>query len=192
MVDRNAHLLELIERVANLVRHEQRRLLSDLHPVQIQALAFLAVANRFSNTPIAVSEYLGVGKGTTSQTLASLRAKGLVVSAPDPDDRRVTHLTPTDAGRGALQRLATEGAWQQVCDRLPEGDVERLCTLLATVLSGLQQSHNRRTFGVCRTCRYLLREGETGFRCGLTALALVPEETERICREHEMPPATPG
>ena len=50
-------LLDLVDRLANLMRAEFRRVGSEegLHPVHIQALLFLAQVNRFSNTPQALA-----------------------------------------------------------------------------------------------------------------------------------------
>ena len=48
-------LLELVERLGNLMRTELRRAGSDesLQPVHLQSLIYLSKANRYSNTPQA-------------------------------------------------------------------------------------------------------------------------------------------
>src|ERR1700674_5335522 len=72
-------LLELVERLGNLMRTELRKSGGDeaLQPVHLQALIYLSKANRYSNTPQALAEYLGLTKGTVSQTLLLLDPRGL-------------------------------------------------------------------------------------------------------------------
>ena len=55
-------LLELVERLGNLMRAELRKSGADeqLQPVQVQALIYLSKANRYSNTPQALTDFLGL------------------------------------------------------------------------------------------------------------------------------------
>ena len=91
-----------IERLARLMRareHDQ-----DLNPAQRKALRFLARANRFSNSPGALSRYLGATKGTVSQTLMALARKGYVSKAASQGSAKSVSLTLTEKGREALLR----------------------------------------------------------------------------------------
>ena len=67
-------LLELVERLGNLMRAKLRRVSAQmqLQPVHMQALLYLSQANRYSNTPQALTEYLGLTKGTVSQSLLQI------------------------------------------------------------------------------------------------------------------------
>jgi DNA-binding MarR family transcriptional regulator len=67
-------LLELVERLGNLMRAScaRRAPTETLQPVHLQALIYLTKANRYSNTPQALADYLGLTKGTVSQTLLIL------------------------------------------------------------------------------------------------------------------------
>nr|MBA3613554.1 MarR family transcriptional regulator [Nitrospirales bacterium] len=62
---------DVLERLTNLQRMEARAfgLRYGLQPVQMEALTYLTQCNRYSNTPQAVAEYLGLTKGTVSQSL---------------------------------------------------------------------------------------------------------------------------
>src|ERR1700758_2632729 len=94
-------LLELVERLGNLMRTELRKSGSDegLQPVHVQALIYLSRANRYSNTPQALAEYLGLTKGTVSQTLLVLDRRGLIERYQDDVDRRVVRLRLSAAGK---------------------------------------------------------------------------------------------
>ncbi|MBM4059799.1 MAG: winged helix-turn-helix transcriptional regulator [Planctomycetes bacterium] len=183
-----ARVHELLERLGNLLRSEARRLGAEreLQPVQAQALAYLARCNRYSNSPQAVAEYLGLTKGTVSQTLQVLQQRGLVQATPDPDDARRVHLQPTAKGRRMATRLVA-GELAAVLDGPAHaGD---LAARLERLLVDLQRARGGRTFGVCRTCHHF-RPGAGDARCGLTDEPLATEQTSRICREHEPGKAT--
>jgi MOSC domain-containing protein YiiM/DNA-binding MarR family transcriptional regulator len=94
----------LLSRLARIVASEGYG--HGLKPVQLQALRYLANANRFSRTPRALTAWLGQTKGTVSQTIASLERRGLVVRSGDTRDRRVIRLELTGAG---LTVARTEG-----------------------------------------------------------------------------------
>jgi DNA-binding MarR family transcriptional regulator len=178
-------LHELLERLGNLLRAEARGTGGDpgLQPVQAQALAYLARCNRYSDSPAAVAEFLGLTKGTVSQTLAVLQQRGLVTTTDDPDDGRRVHLRLTAKGRRAVDRLASPPFAAAVA-AVPR--VADLVEQLEHLLVALQRARGGRTFGVCRTCRHFRTTGE-GAQCGLTGEALAAEQTTRICREHEVP-----
>ena len=108
-------LLELVERLGNLMRSEARRVGADeqLQPVHVSALVYLANANRYSNTPQALGEYLGLTKGTISQSLLLLDRRGLIERYQDDLDRRVVRLRISGTGEQFLNDMQPQLAWQQ-------------------------------------------------------------------------------
>lgn len=186
----SAPLAEVLERLCTLLRSDarQRALPHGLQPVQVEALLYLARCNRYSDTPQAVTEFLGSTKGTVSQTLKVLEREGLVVKEQDPADRRKVHLRLSEAGRRLAEDLAVPPVLERALDD-PDLAPDRLGRQLRTLLAGMQRAAGHRTFGICHTCRYFRREDD-GFRCGLTAEPLSPRDSTRICREHETGPAT--
>lgn len=67
-------LYDYLERLTSLMRAWSREqpLVAELQPVQLSALHYLARCNRYSDTPLGVTEYLGLTKGTVSQSLKVL------------------------------------------------------------------------------------------------------------------------
>src|SRR5438046_10143253 len=96
------------------MRTELRKSGSDeaLQPVQLQALIYLSKANRYSNTPQALAQYLGLTKGTVSQTLLLLDRRGLIERFEDDIDRRVVRLRLSSAGERLLSEVEPTLAWQ--------------------------------------------------------------------------------
>lgn len=175
-----ARVVDLVERLANLLAAEQRRTaaVQGLQPVHAQALHYLARCNRYSNTPAAVAEYLGLTKGTVSQSLRILERRGLIARRRDPTDRRVVRLRLTAKGARLAAELAAPAPWRDLPGDEAGPALERL-------LRTVQQRNRSRTFGVCASCRFFQSESETAFRCGLTGEPLSASDAVLICREHE-------
>jgi DNA-binding MarR family transcriptional regulator len=184
-MDDGERLADLLERVGSLLRAERRGVAAaaGLQPGHLDVLRYLARCNRYSDTPGAVVEYLGLTKGTVSQSLLLLERRGLLEKVADPRDGRVVRLRLTPRGR-AVARRSRSPIWERVRQALPPGERAALAERLEQVLRGMQAAGGYRSFGLCRSCRFLQQTG-AGVQCGLTGEALTPAETERICREHE-------
>ncbi len=176
---------ELLERIGSLLRSEERRSggRHGLQPTQIHALAFLDQANRYSDSPASVTEYLGLTKGTASQTLQRLVEKGFLRQESDRKDGRRVHLKVTAAGRRVLRDIRPPDSFEKACQGVGTGPLE---ASLSDLLTALQREQKQKPFGICRTCRHF-RRGARGssHQCGLTLEPLREEESSRLCREHE-------
>jgi len=181
------NLLELIERLGGLLRSDHRDAGSQvgLQPVHLEVLSYLHRCNRYSNTPAAVTSYIGATKGTLSQSLQVLERQGYLVKKPDPQDGRVVRLFTTRKGRDLLTSAADPVDWLVAIDAQTSADLRTARQTLTSVLMRLQVARGRRTFGQCRTCKHFVRESHGRFRCGLTNEPLKARETLAICHEHE-------
>lgn len=180
-----------LERITNLLRADARRAETGggLIPVQLEILHYLAICNRYSNTPAAVAEYLGLTKGTVSQTLQVLETRGYLEKIPDTQDRRVVHLHLSAAGRQLVERALPPDSLKQGVRLLSEQSVQQLGQSLREVLQAMQKANRMRSFGVCGTCRHHmpLADDRQHARCNLTGELLSSEDARQICREHESP-----
>lgn len=178
-----ARALELVERVANLLREEGRRgALRGFDPVQWQVLGYLSRCNRFSDHAVAVAEYLGLTKGTVSQTLNRLEERRLLTRRPDVADRRLVHLRLTRAGARAAARRFPEVALRAL--DAAGTDADELERILERLLRRMVEERGGRLFGACHSCRHLERM-PAGYRCGLLGEPLTADDIRRICREQE-------
>lgn len=170
--------LHLLDRISALLRSELRRTAATegLEPVHILALDYLARANRFSNHPLAVAEYLGLTKGNMSQRLNVLERMTLIRKTADKDDRRRVHLELTRRGSALLAKHYPPGIWPAPQDNLEAP--------LDSLLRRLVADNGGRSFGECRTCRFHQTRNASPY-CGLLQLPLAPDQATRICREHE-------
>ena len=176
-----------MERVANLLRAEERAAGAEhgLLPVHLHTLCYLYRCNRYSDTPAGVTEYLGITKGTASQTLHVLRRKMLIIACKDPSDKRVTHLILSVLGKNVLENCFPPPLFRGLP---PLSELEGLENRLETLLIALQRANDRKPFGVCRTCVHFHRvgKGQGDYQCGLTLEPLSEDDSTRICREHAL------
>jgi len=179
----------LIERLSNLLRAEVRRNgdPEPLAPVQLEALHYLAMCNRYSDTPLAVADFLGLTKGTTSQTLRVLERRGLLSRKSDAKDGRVVHLKPTPKGYKRVELLLPSSLFHQAESHLSRRQIMELENGLTQLLLACQQANRMKSFGACHTCRFNQKTPNAYF-CQLTQEPLSVQDVQKICREHEAPP----
>lgn len=193
-------LRDLIDRLGHLLRARTRAADGELAPVHVDALAYLVRANRYSNGPVALAEFLGLTKGTVSQTLRVLEQRGLVArralgkasgtalgQAPLRDGRRVAFLV-TAKGRRRLSACTQDDRWDEAVRSLAANG-SAAADALEAALRDMQRRHGSRTFGVCRTCRFFQPGPGGQHTCGLTREPLTDVDATLLCREHEEPAA---
>ncbi|MEQ9361106.1 MAG: MarR family transcriptional regulator, partial [Rhodospirillales bacterium] len=94
-------IVELVDRLSRIAHTLQFS--RGLNPAQWEALRFVARANRMSCSPGALADFMGSTKGTVSQTLKALEAKGLVERSRTPGDLRGVRISITSAGLQMLE-----------------------------------------------------------------------------------------
>jgi DNA-binding MarR family transcriptional regulator len=179
--------LDLLDRVSRLVHSLQQA--EGLRPAQWEALRYLGQANRYSRSPSAVTAFLHATRSPVSQVINTLVARGLVHREPNPKDKRGVCLSVTEKGRQVLERdpmNRVSSAVYALEDTAREGIEIGLDGLLAE----LQRGNSHRSFGVCGTCRFHLRDaapGEAGgpHRCGLTHEPLSADDSRLLCVEQQ-------
>jgi DNA-binding MarR family transcriptional regulator len=174
-----------LERLARVMRAREHE--DGLNPAQREALRYLARANRFSNTPGALTRYLGATKGTISQTVMALERKGYVVKAAR-DARKAVRLALTEKGREALAR----DPWSDLsaaAEELGGKTRRRMQRGLEELLAGELKRAGLASFGVCASCRFFRERGREGdargpHLCMLFEDGLTNADSGLICVEH--------
>ncbi len=172
----------LIERIGRLISTEAH--IDGLLPVQWETLRYLNRANRFSRTPAALTAYLGLTKGTVSQTLNVLEYKGLVKKQANPKDRRSKHLSLTGKAQKLLLRDPLDATIAAI-GRLTSASQKTLKKDLRSVLTTRLTSQDRQPFGQCQNCRYFARRHAEGspHYCALLQEQLMEDDAQAICFE---------
>lgn len=174
----------LLERLSRLVQNGAH--VGGLKPTQWETLRFLARANRFSRSPSALTTYLGMTKGTVSQTLQALERKGLIEKHAAAGDRRGVKLDLTRAGGKVLaedplsELKASIGA-------MPTDEQQTLSASLEGLMKDMLVRRGGRAFGACKTCRHFRAKHDQGtpYYCGFLSEPLSAGDSELICVEQE-------
>ncbi len=156
-----------------------------LTPAQWSALRYLSRANRFSRTVSAFAEFHATTRGTASQTVKCLVARGYLSRTRSPRDGRSARLEVTDNARAILARDPCE-ALVRAASALSQSARGQLATGLERLLGHLVQGRPKRPFGVCTSCAHLevegwRREGEPRFKCACFGELLEESELAQIC-----------
>ena len=176
-----------LERLARVMRAREHE--DGLNPAQWEALRYLSRANRFSNSPGALTRYLGATKGTVSQTVMALARKGFIAKSLREGGRKSLSLVLTDKGREALAR----DPWGQLAreaDELGGKTRRRLQRGVTELLDRELARAGLRSFGVCTSCRFFRERGRSDdpkgpHLCMLFEQPLTADDTLRICHEHQ-------
>lgn len=173
----------LIERMARLMRADDHA--SGLNPAQAEALRYLARANRYSRTPAALAEFLGSTRGTVSQTLLALEAKGLIERQPNARDGRSVNLLLTAAG----QDFVTTDPSLSLAGAIGASGVDaRLANDLEAALRMALAQRGGRAFGACFSCKHFRRDQHTDsapHHCALLNEPLSEPDSRAICVEQK-------
>ena len=178
-------VFDLIERMAALIRSEERKKCTELglQPVHLQVLDYLSRCNRYSDTPAALTNYLGMTRGTVSQTLLLLAKKGFIKKTTDATDRRMVHLSLLDEGNAILKQARSSDLFNQAASLFKEHNFINNEEMFMKALTSLQKANKSQSFGQCKTCQYFTTT-PSGFSCGLTKEQLSHSDGEKLCQEH--------
>jgi len=177
-------IYQQVERLSELLRVDLRQVgvKQNLQPVQIEVLHYLSICNRYSDTPMAVTEYLGQTKGTVSQTIKVLENKALLIKQPDKKDKRLTHLKLTSKGRQVLEQCVPSPAFEQTCESFTALKQVAIAEALKQLTDAVMANSPMKSYGICHECRYIKQEAEF---CQLLNKTLATADLEKICRLFE-------
>lgn len=174
-----------IERMVALIRSEERRKCTELglQPVHLQVLDYISRCNRYSDTPAALANYLGMTRGTVSQTVLLLARNGYIEKIVDTQDKRVVHLKLSEKGETILAKARPSDLFENANEILSQNEFINHEDSFLNALLALQKANQSQSFGLCRTCHYFKQDnGE--FICGLTKQSLSELDSQKICQEH--------
>jgi DNA-binding MarR family transcriptional regulator len=142
----------LLRRASRAATKVYRSRVKELELTPRQAAAVLAFVENPGATLSYLAETVGADQATASALVDRLLAADLVRRETDPADRRRAMLHPTDKALQLAQAIA--GARRASEDRiravLGNTDSDRLATLLARLVDGLEAQSHRLTNGAPR------------------------------------------
>ena len=185
---KNYQIYSILERISELLRVDSRKIgiQYSMHPIQMEALHYLSLCNKYSDTPMAVTDYLGQTKGTISQTIKALEKKGCILKQPDSRDKRMTHLLVTSKGKDIIKNSLPTPMFSNALNSFNDTESNEMIFTLKKLLSTMLETNKIKSFGVCRTCIYNKTTNDDSFYCNLLKQPLDIEDVQLICKEHKV------
>lgn len=176
-------IAELVVRLGRIASGEG--LVEGLTTAQWTVLRYLARANRFSRTPSAFAEFHGTTRGTASQTIKSLVARGYLAQTRSAADGRSTRLDLTDRARAMLLGDPFD-AIVRAADALPPGVRGQFASTLQRIVGQVALGKGRPPFGTCISCENLegdgsCQEARAPYICGFADEPVDFQELEQLC-----------
>lgn len=172
--------LAQLERLARLMRSASHA--HNVNAAQWEALRYISRANSFSNSPSALTRYLGATKGTISQTLLSLIEKGTIAKSSRGDDARSVVLVLTEAGQKILDADPLSNLDKAIAN-LGDKTAKRFSKGLSEILASEIARQNEPSFGNCKTCAHANKERDS-VHCKIMGLNVPPVDVEKFCVYH--------
>ncbi len=156
----------------------------DLTPLQWSALQFFGIANSMSRTVSGFASYNATSRGTASQVIKQLEARGYVRRLRFPDDGRSAEIRLTTAGERMLDQVRSGGLADAIT-QLAEADQQVLARVVRHLLDQVADSPDGVSVGTCRDCRCLEQSLHSGPLCRRMDRPLRQDELDAVCVIHE-------
>ena len=152
--------------MAALIRSEERRKCTELklQLVHFQILQYLSLCNKYSDTPVAITNYLGMTRGTISQSLILLEKNELIKKIQDQNDKRVIHIRLLKKGITTFNKAKPSKLYEKAANILDKNSA-RISgkEIFIKALTALQKANNSRSFGICSSCKNFTRQSTASF-----------------------------
>jgi DNA-binding MarR family transcriptional regulator len=163
---------------------------SGLTPTQSQILAFIAARGAQAPRSGDAADALGITPQTASVAIAALVQKGLVIKAPDMNDRRAASLRLTRQGEVAA-RVATQ--WPDfltnAMQELDGSERQAFLRILVKLIHRLQVDGEIVPQRLCVTCTHFEPNAQPGrngtpYHCSFFDMAMGDIDLRLDCTEH--------
>jgi DNA-binding MarR family transcriptional regulator len=181
-----ATLAELLLHVAR-ASHAEEAGGAQMTAAQWTALRFFARANRTSRTPSAFASFQATTRGTASQTLKTLEARGLLARQRCANDGRSVLFDVTEAGQAVLAHDPLRHLSRAIGGLAP-AERDALGRLLPDLVARLAEMRGAEGIGTCGSCTHYEARGQGGY-CACVAMSLAPFEIGQLCTRHSPRPA---
>jgi DNA-binding MarR family transcriptional regulator len=177
-------IAELLDRLTRMLRNDFDS--GVLKPVHWEVLRFLHRANRFTRTPRAVTAWLGITKGTVSQSLNTLERSGFIKKLADANDKRIVRLALTASGNQLLDKDPLSVIATCLEDANPD-ELQLIEGVFEGVLHKMLAKRDNVKFGICHTRNHFqqAKASTEKHRCDLLKVNLGNDEKNCICIEHD-------
>jgi DNA-binding MarR family transcriptional regulator len=179
-------IADLLVHVGRAARSEDGR--SDLTAAQWTCLRFFARANGSTRTPSGFASYQATTRGTASQIIKTLEARGLITRRRSDRDGRSVRFDLTEAGRALLSRDPLRDL-VDVIGTLEAAERVQVLDTLSRVVSAVADLRAGPAFGTCLDCSHFSASDGSGY-CACMAAELAADDTTKLCASFRGPTPT--
>jgi len=135
--ERFVRAVHVVARALGRIGRERARS-GDVTPQQAETLQLIAERGAVSTSSLA--SLLGIDPSTASRNLSGLEKGGLITRKKGSDDARQTDVRLTPRGKRTADTVAAgaSSSFQQVLDRLPRGERQRVTDALEVLARALE------------------------------------------------------
>ncbi len=180
------HIAELLVHIGRACRAEETQ--ADLTSAQWTCLRFFARANASTRTPSAFASFQVTTRGTASQIIKTLEARGLLARHKSSTDGRSVRFDLTRAGHSLLHKDPL-GDLNGLLGALDGAERAAFLTTLSRLSSSLADLKNTPAFGTCGDCSHFTASGTRGF-CACMASAIGADDIDTLCGSYCAPTLT--
>jgi DNA-binding MarR family transcriptional regulator len=170
-------IADLLVHVGRAARSEEGR--SGLTAAQWTCLRFFARANRSTRTPSGFASYQATTRGTASQIIKTLEARGLITRRRSDRDGRSVRFDLTEAGRAQLSHDPL-GNLIGVIATLDAAECVQALDTLTRIATAAAELRAAPAFGTCLDCRHFSTVNGGGY-CACLEAELAADETTKLC-----------
>ncbi len=188
-------IIAALERLSHVLRTLlwEEAVESRLSPIQIQALLYLNSHDEQLCRVNRLAEEFGLTPATVSDAISSLEEKGLLMRTPWPQDRRVSTLSLTAAGRRSAKKLSRwSAALREQLERFSPEEKEQALTFLLKLIEALYRAQIITVARICLTCRFFRphahKDSRAPHHCALMDKPLAESDLRVDCPEHALIP----
>lgn len=170
-------IAELLVHIGRAARSEDGA--AQLTPAQWTALRYLARANTASRTPSAFASFHCTTRGTATQTLKALEAKGLIARCAGIKDGRSVCFNLTTEGQALLRDDPLRDL--TACVKALPADLQTsLAQAIPQLVAALAKRRETPSFGSCHDCRHFDGSPQGAF-CACMARVIAATEIDSLC-----------
>lgn len=177
------HIAELLVHVGRAARAGGAR--GDLTVGQWACLRFLARANASTRTPSAFASFQATTRGTASQIIKVLEARGLISKHQSDHDQRSVRFDLTSAGRAMLLDDPLRNLTALLGGLEPDAR-EVFRATLSQLSSALAKHKQARAFGTCVDCTHF-SSSEGDRYCVCIAAEVNAGDIDKLCGSYSAP-----
>jgi DNA-binding MarR family transcriptional regulator len=180
--------LERLAHVFRLLLWDKSKV-TGLSPIQIQFMIYLDTHARELRKVSTLAQEFGLTQATVSDSVRTLRLKGLITQETMPSDRRVLSLELTTAGKELLRHVSP---WSSdlldILVTLPRDHRENGLLFLMELIAGLHKTGIISQARMCTLCQHFMPnehpDSAQPHHCGLLDLAMGLADLKIDCPVH--------